>query len=39
MYFEVSGLNPQKIALTRFFFWAPSRKENSGKFIQGKFVA
>ena len=39
MYFKVSGLNPQKTALTRFFFWAPRREENSDKFLQGKFIA
>ena len=37
MYFKVSGLNPQKTAPIRFFFWAPSRDENSGKFLRGKF--
>ena len=37
MYFKVSGLNPQKTARIRFFFWAPSRDENSGKFLQGEF--
>ena len=39
MYFKVSGWNPQKTAPTRDFFWAPSRDENSDKFLQGKFVA
>ena len=39
MYFKVSGWNPQKTAPTRFFFWDPSRDENSDKFLQGKFVA
>ena len=39
MYFKVSSLNPQKTAPTRFFFWAPTRDENSDKFLQSKFVA
>ena len=36
MYFKVSGLNPQKTAPTRFFFWAPARDENSDKFNPGQ---
>ena len=39
MYFKVLGWNPQKTVPTRFFFWDPSRDENSDKFLQGKFVA
>ena len=33
------GLKSSKTSLTQSFLWAPIRKENSDKFVQGKVVA